>query len=312
MAGGHIVVACVLAFVAPLWLLLLGPLLLGVPHVVSDLRYLVVRPVAAVPRAALLAIGAGLAAMTVCRVAAMAGLSVDLRAELACGAFATFAAVALSSPAGRLKTAALGGVILVGWLALENPAQTILIVAYGHNVIAFGLWLWLARKIGPPRHLVPAVSLYLAATLLILGGAADALVPAVFLSDVGGLTLGQMTETLAPGFDPIWATRLVTWFAFSQAVHYIIWLRLVPQQQAARSAPPTWRRSARDLRRDLGQGGLMLVVALSVGLPLWALLGSATDVRALYLSVVVFHGWLEIAMFSAIATSGAGSPAGAS
>ena len=34
----------VLAVLAPLWLLTLGPLLLGVPHLLSDVRYLVVRP----------------------------------------------------------------------------------------------------------------------------------------------------------------------------------------------------------------------------------------------------------------------------
>ena len=36
--------ALVATLVAPLWMLILGPLVWGVPHLVADLRYLVVRP----------------------------------------------------------------------------------------------------------------------------------------------------------------------------------------------------------------------------------------------------------------------------
>ena len=52
--------------IAPLWLLLLAPIVLGVPHVVADLRWLVLRP--GVERRVLLAIAGPLAAMTALRV----------------------------------------------------------------------------------------------------------------------------------------------------------------------------------------------------------------------------------------------------
>ena len=47
-AGLHgpsvVVVSLLLAVVAPLYLLAVGPLVLGVPHLLADVRYLVVRP----------------------------------------------------------------------------------------------------------------------------------------------------------------------------------------------------------------------------------------------------------------------------
>lgn len=39
----HLAVALLLTGVAPLWLLLVGPLILGVPHIVADIRYLLLR-----------------------------------------------------------------------------------------------------------------------------------------------------------------------------------------------------------------------------------------------------------------------------
>src|SRR5580704_2483847 len=39
-----VVAAFAATALAPVWLLLLGPIVLGVPHVVADVRYLVARP----------------------------------------------------------------------------------------------------------------------------------------------------------------------------------------------------------------------------------------------------------------------------
>ena len=43
IATGAVLTTLVLTVVAPLWLLALGPILFGVPHVLSDIRYCVVR-----------------------------------------------------------------------------------------------------------------------------------------------------------------------------------------------------------------------------------------------------------------------------
>ena len=39
----HLSAALLLTGIAPLWLLLVGPLILGVPHIVADIRYLLLR-----------------------------------------------------------------------------------------------------------------------------------------------------------------------------------------------------------------------------------------------------------------------------
>jgi hypothetical protein len=97
------------------------------------------------------------------------------------------------------------------------------------------------------------------------------------------------------------AMRVVALFAFAQSFHYAVWVRLVPQQMDPRPAPPTFMRTVGRLRQDLGALGFWLVVVSAIGLPLAALLTNAQDVRYLYLVAVVFHGWLELAVFGALA-----------
>ncbi len=56
-----------------------------------------------------------------------------------------------------------------------------------------------------------------------------------------GYHLGQ----LAPGLAEPWALRLVLLFAFAQAVHYGIWLRLIPEEDRPQPSPRTYAASFR-------------------------------------------------------------------
>ena len=84
---------------------------------------------------------------------------------------------------------------------------------------------------------------------------------------------------------------VVLLYAFAQAVHYGIWLRLVPDGVARPGA-----RGIAGLRRDFGARGLGLFAVASVALPVVAVAGDAARVRDTYLALVVFHAWLELAV----------------
>lgn len=302
LATGHIAAAFALTAVAPLWMLLLGPLLLGVPHVASDVRYLLIRPPWALPTAAVAAALLPLAAMTALRVAAVFGGPLMLGLEAALGVAAVAAGVALTRGPLALRVAVVAILGALGALAVAHPRDTALWFAHGHNLIAFGLWLVLARGDGPWGHVLAVAACYLACWAAILAGAFDGLVPLAWGAPVAGLDRDVIAWSLAPPeLAPPIATRLVTAFAFAQAVHYVVWLRLVPQRMAARRSPSSFRRSVRALRADFGAWGFGAVVLVTILLPAAALV-DAPEARRIYLLLALCHGWLEVAIIAALLT----------
>ncbi|MCA9668752.1 MAG: hypothetical protein KC503_24330 [Myxococcales bacterium] len=300
-----LLVALLCTALAPLWLLLLGPLLLGVPHVIADVRYLLLRPPQRLGRARLYGIVAPLAAMTIERALVLAGAAPHLGFETACGVIAVAAAI------GAVPLRELGArqaVALVGWLAVgawlvANPRLTALLLGHAHNLIALVLWLSLSRGEGPWRRYASVALAYGAVALLILSGGLEPIGRALGVTSgsAAGLALADMTRLLAPGIASPWAERLVLLFCFAQSVHYSVWLRLVPSNQHyyARQGPSTFRSNIDALRRDLGRWGFALALVSTLAVPTLAVFDPVRT-RAAYLSLVLFHGWLEIAAGAAL------------
>ncbi len=301
-AGAVVLVSLALTLGAPLWLLLLAPLWLGVPHVAADVRFLVIRPPGAVPRRLLLALFVPFGAMTLLRVAALAGAPGFPRTELVLGALAVAGAAAWAGP--RVGVWLALGLVALLVPALAWPGQAALIVGHAHNFVAVALWAWWMGPRGGARWVVLGA---LGAALAAIGfGAFDAL----WFADgppaaASGLTLAGMIDTLAPDVPGAAAPRLVMAFALMQAVHYGLWLGCIPQSPAVHTEdaplPPSRRWAA--LIGDLGRVGLAAVLIGAVALPI-AGLAAPTAARAGYLSLVLFHGWLELAVAAHLWASG--------
>ncbi len=306
---GHLAASLALTLLAPVWLLLLGPLLLGVPHVAADVRFLVVQ--APLPRAVRLAFMVPLVGMVLHRVVNFAGgpFSAVLEIGLGLGAAVLLLLLSPLSWPRRLTGAGLALGLLL-WLS-PQAGTALIVFAHLHNAIAATAWFVLAARSGGGLWRVSSVALvWVAVAAAFLGGAFDGALMAGH-ADVGGLSLGRLAGVMAPGLDGALAMRLVGLFAFAQSFHYVVWLRLVPQALDPRPNPPTFARTAARLRDDLGRAGLVALVALSVGLPLLAVLWNPEQARHLYLLGAVFHGWLELGVFLAMACGLRGFAAGA-
>lgn len=261
---------------APVAVMLWTPLLLGVPHVAADLRWLVVQPAwGAAPRRWL---WATVVALGACRAAALWGggppVGVELGVGLAC------ALAALVSGGGRW--AALFGWGLCAAAAWATPAGFVLAVGHLHNAVALLLWGLLGDRTAGRVAVGAAL-----ATAAIFAGALDG----VGWAPVGGLTLDGLSATLAPGVPQPWATRVVASFALLQLLHYVAWLVWIPGAVGARG---TWREA-------LGGPAVVAVAVAAVGVPLAAWVGSPALLRAGYLSLVLFHGWIELVTLAWIA-----------
>lgn len=303
LAITHIAVAATLTLALPVWLLLIGPLVLGVPHVASDVRYLLLSPPIRLGRRGLILLLGPLLAMTAVRVAAALGGPYLAELEILLGGAAMLGGVAIAPATLRKRLLVASGVVALTALSLSFSYGALVVMAYLHNAVAFGLWLWLFRTETSRRALALIALAYGAVIALFAGGLGDtALMDHAITSDIGHFGMSEMALTLAPGLPLEWGLRLVAIFAFMQAIHYVVWLRLIPQRLDERTAPPTIRRSTTRLRRDFGRVGFAALIVLTVAVPVAALAHDAASVRSLYLLAAIAHGWLELAIVCALLT----------
>ncbi|MGB1014320.1 MAG: hypothetical protein ACPG4T_09330 [Nannocystaceae bacterium] len=285
-----IATALIGTLVAPFWLLLLGPVVWGVPHLVADIRYLVIRTGYHRRRFMALLGGATLVWM---------GLGGPLGWGLVC-----VAGVVLMARAGlakRLFVAALLVASAYGFEALGHAGN--LLFAHLHNFMPLVLW-WYWRARVKKLHWIP-MGLLVAATWFLLSE------PSVELAhQLGGLSwfhegMGPTVQQwrLATGIDSTWGMRLVLLFCFSQTIHYALWLQILPDEDRSRATPSTFRASVANLRTDLGDAGLAVAILLSLGVAMWAV-GDILAAHKGYFRMAHFHAHLEIMALALLAIEG--------
>lgn len=283
-----VAVALAATAVAPLALLVAAPLLLGVPHVAADLRHLVVRPPQPLPRTLVGALAVPLVALIGLRLGVLFGAAAAPRVELAIGSGAV--ALAAGWGGGRAGWLTVAATAAALGLALVWPRQAALAFGHVHNLVAVAIW---CAWVGDRRVWMPVVAVLGGAVALVAAGALDA--PLVAAAPTAGHTLQGFVTTLAPDLPGPWGLRAVAAYALLQAVHYGMWLVCIPAAGRVVDLPtaPTDRWAS--WRTDLGALG---VVAVVLGAVLLAVAGWVDPVtaRSGYLSLVLFHGWLELAV----------------
>ena len=286
LAMMHVAVTLALVGAAPGWLLLLGPLVLGVPHVVADVRYLFVRGPASLRSETMIAIAAPLGGIVMLRAVEMAGGPAHAVVEVALGLAAIAMAVALA-PGGKTRVWIALAVIAVP--AIAWPGVAMLALLHGHNAVGFVIWMRWAQRVRYRMIVVGTIVVVAAAIML---GALDGL---------GRSALAEsFAPVLAPGLDDAIAYRVVLAYTFLQGMHYVVWLRLIPATQGRTS---TFRRSLESLRADFGSVGFAAIAASVVVVPALASVIEPMVVRDVYLSLAVFHAWLELAVIGYLLVS---------
>lgn len=296
------IVACVqvtllfaCATLMPVAMFVVGPLLLGVPHLASDVRYLLLRTDA--PRVVLtLTVVASLALLSL-RGLALVRHAIPHSATLEAAVGALWVVVAFWIGAKQrtlqVRLLVLAALLAAGAWSVTHAALMRVVMAHAHNVIGIAIWFFWFRR-NKRFALVPLVAIAVGAALL----ASGAMLQAMFRVDgdaAFGTYLVAIARGLAPGFEPRAAMALCMSFVFLQSVHYATWLVWVPQEQLPGQGTFTYRMSGRALVRDLGPWLLMAFVGLWAGLALW---GGFHPLRALqaYVTLVSFHGYFELAM----------------
>lgn len=284
------------ALFLPVLLFVLGPILLGVLHVAADVRYLVLRR--SLSRWWQNSVWVGCAALVAVRgLEELGALSDAARVETSVAA--AFIAVAIGAGVAQDggKWRALGAALALSLgasLSLAHPSASRLVFVHAHNVVAIVLWVYLyARRTSALFPLGLMVS-----GAVVLGSGALYRVTAESLGvSAFGLHVLSISDWIAPFATPSLAIGGVCCYAFLQSVHYGIWLNVVPQEELKNQGSLTFRMSVRSLFADLGAP-----CVLAVALALFAVVaGACIDVhraRGLYLSLAMFHGYLELALLA--------------
>jgi hypothetical protein len=285
-------VAALATFVAPLWMLALGPVLLGVPHLYADVRYCVIRRGWHHDRAMWICVFAPLV---------MAGLG----GGLAVGLAAVGGVILLRARSNVALLVGLAAVTALALVVVRHPAAASLCTLHGHNVVAIVLWvLWRKRARACTTLVVASI---------VAGAAALAVVPLPAFTFTAAmpqdLALAAHLERFAPGLEGSLAIRVVLLFCFLQSVHYSVWLRLVPEDDRDRATPRTLAASYRALRSESGPLLLVAVAAGVLGLAAWALLDLAAAHEG-YLRFARFHFSLELCLLAALWTERLGHVTG--
>lgn len=300
--------ALTLSLLFPAVLFAVSPIVLGVPHVASDLRYLVLRR--RLPRFWKWTVLGTSAVLVGVRIAQeITDLDDLLLLEVLLGsAWLAFAAITGAAVAGRLRRAvpALAVVAALTWMSLARPFEAVLLLTHVHNLVALALWTLLFRR----RRVaaVPALTLVALGVAVIVSGAGDALTAWSGGARALGVEFGEVATWLVPGFAPALSARLVVAYVFLQAVHYSAWLGWIPQEDVRGEGTLTFRMTGRALVRDFGVVGLALIVLGVIAVVGFAFVDLLAT-RDMYLSVAAFHGYLELAMLAYLVTAGPLRPA---
>jgi hypothetical protein len=197
------------------------------------------------------------------------------------------------SRAWRRLAIALPPIALLGAAGLAYPTTAQLVMAHLHNVVAIGLWVYLFRR----RLWVAAIPLVLIAlaVALLVSGATAPLTAHLGGGAAFGLGLDEVSSWIAPGLSMNVAIGVTLSYIFLQAIHYSVWLGWIPQEELRGQSTMSWRASLRSLVGDFGVTGFWIVIALTL-LVVCASFADLHGTRNMYLSLAVFHGYLELAM----------------
>src|SRR5262245_3831908 len=202
--------------VAPAALLVWMPIVLGVPHVANDLRYML----APLPRATRALSVVACAALVGLRAISLATGAHTIPIEVGVVAVWLVGAIALGPTTPLRFAVAIAAAALIAVV----PVRFAAVALFAHNAIAVVAWLVVARP--ERRHAARVLAGIVAAIALAL-----VLGPAI-AGVTGGdttrwITLDGAAATLFPGVPG--GRALVVGFALMQAVHYAIWLVWIPR-----------------------------------------------------------------------------------
>lgn len=288
----------------PMWVLLIGPILWGVPHVISSIRYTSFS-FEKTQRQQLF-----IFQLSIWLVVFAYRISVDLfQVALPLSEYPLlFESICLSisflyhvqlKPQVNAKlvfSTLLFSILLAS--TYTYPIETALFILIAHNYIPLIPWYQSCQTKQDKNTFFLATAIYFVFSILILFGVFESLYTHFKpFTEISGLNWSyeQIIEPFLSSKSnmQLWY-RIVVLYSFSQALHYFIWLKAIPENHQKQQYPPSFKLSLNRLSTDFGTSSTIFLFALTlVGLLIWVLF-EFHIARLIYFAIASYHGFMEI------------------
>ncbi len=299
----------------PLWVLLIGPIIYGLPHIYSSIRYLHYsladknqKTVGVQAFNFLTSIFAGVSIIRLLsEVQIIDGdfLSSSSNTLELLSFIITFLGLAIIYRKSLTKVVfALIFIIPFLLLAWLSPIWIMGVLVLLHNIIAFLYWIVAAKNSSEKKVAYFATLIFIIISTLIFLGVFDSVyklyTPASALAwaDIDYSKLGKM---IVP-----WSANYITWFhsvvayAFGQSLHYFVWMKAIPDQHHSHQVPTSFRQCYQKLTLDFTKNQLMVIVlSLLVMILVWTFV-KLPIARVIYFSLAAYHGYMEMAALALV------------
>ena len=278
-------VAFVLVALDPYLVLLFSPILLGAPHALSDIWYFLIQD-SGVPRRVRVALAVFSSLVLLAGVLVLLGVGISQQIE----AVLLIALMSVPLALVTFSSAAFPAWIAVGalsYLLLATSFPLRAVVAHMHNIIALIFLFSLALPRWQRRGVVLAGS---SVAFLCLVGVAVSIGRSGVLWRDYSESIWNPFLSLGFGASAAVAGALLFSYAYLQLMHFAVWIGFVPGLKGDLN----FRRLVRSSDFAIMLVIIMAVLLVVLAAPVTAL-SNPLQARQAYLTLVSFHGWMEIA-----------------
>lgn len=286
-----------LAMNFPLWVLLIGPIVLGIPHLVSSIRY--IPKLTLMNRFSIPVVGSVFVLIALARL--WLGTYGNALLEGGPNTLEIIAGLSLLGLVGffykQSKIRIAASLFLLGSLlvaSLSYPLETLGFLVLAHNFVAF--FFWISRAKSQADRITASLSLVIfsGVTWAILAGVFEAFMSERMFEIFNGFNEANIGVQIFPNADMTLWSRAVSAYALGQGIHYFVWLKAIPEQELPYQYTTNFSYSFKLLKSDMGNRIVYFSGLIFIGLVAFALLKNFIAARFIYLSLAAFHGYFEI------------------
>lgn len=288
----------------PLWVLLIGPVIWGIPHLISSLRYSSLSFDDTAKRKLISFQFCIWAFIFIYRISAdvfrqnifLSEYPLLLESVCLIVSFVYQIHLYQKISAKIITSSLLFSLILVS--TYFYPIRTALTALIGHNYLPLIAWYKSCQDNKDLKVFMISSVIYILISILIYFGGADSVYS--YIKPQGSISFlnWDYSEVVSPfvsvNFDYQFWFHIVVLYAFSQAMHYFIWMKAIPENYQTQQYPPSFQWSLKKLTSDFGFTSINLILLLTViGIGFWFFFEFQTA-RLVYFSIASYHGFMEI------------------
>ena len=290
----------------PMWVLLIGPVLWGVPHMISSLRYNVRHSFLDISEQKKVLVFQSLIWLLVFAYRVAIDIynrnlflsSYPLLFESACLIASFFIQIYFSRQV-TWRTIGFASVFtILVYSTYCFPIQTALVLLIGHNYIPLYSWFKSCQVKKDINVFWIVSSIYILLSVVIYLGLVDFLYS--YINPQGQIKFLNWNYSdvvssfgASPDDYKFWF-HIVSLYAFSQAMHYFLWIKAIPENYQPQQHPPSFNWTFKRLANDFGSSSLHVMVALVImGVAYWLFFEFQTA-RLIYFSLASYHGFMEL------------------